>query len=126
MIDDRLSAWVGRARGERRFLAFRAYKELTLDMAAALFIGVDLGADTKRMNRVFEDLVAASMSRIRLPIPGLEFHRGLEGREFMLEFLGDLLPKKRAGDGTRHAQPPLPRGDRGGTALFATARSSTT
>lgn len=100
MIDERLSGWIERARGERRFLAFRAYKELTLDMAAAIFIGIDLGAGTHRMNRVFEDLVAASMSRIRLPIPGLEFHRGLKGREFMLGFLGDLLPKKRAGDGT--------------------------
>jgi len=48
---------------------------------------------------VFEDLVAASMSRIRLPIPGLEFQRGLKGRQFMLEFLGDLIPKKRASDG---------------------------
>ena len=99
MIDERLSAWGARADTDEPFLAFPAYKELTLDMAAAIFIGVDLGPTTQKMNQSFEDLVAASMSRVRLPIPGLEFHRGLKGREFMLDFLGDLLPKKRAGDG---------------------------
>ncbi len=98
MIDERLTAW-GQAAGKTQFLAFPAYKELTLDMAASIFLGIDLGSTTRELNRVFEDLVAASMSRVRLPIPGLEFHRGLKGRQFMLDFLGDLIPKKRAGDG---------------------------
>jgi cytochrome P450 len=100
MIEERLTAWEAAAASDEPFLAFPAYKTLTLDMAASIFIGVDLGPDASEMNRAFEDLVAASMSRVRLPIPGLEFNRGLEGRKFMLEFLGDLLPKKRAGDGT--------------------------
>ncbi|MCH7709091.1 MAG: cytochrome P450 [Myxococcales bacterium] len=99
MIDERLSAWAARTETDEPLLAFPAYKALTLDMAAAIFIGVDLGPSTQQMNQAFEDLVAASMSRLRLPIPGLEFYRGLKGREFMLDFLGDLLPKKRAGDG---------------------------
>ena len=99
MIDGRMDAWAEASAGDEPFLAFPAYKTLTLDMAAANFIGVDLGPEAERMNRAFEDMVAASMSRIRLPIPGLEFQRGLEGRKFMLRFLGDLLPKKRAGDG---------------------------
>jgi cytochrome P450 len=98
MIEERLVAWGEDAR-RGDFLAFPHYKELTLDMAASIFLGIELGADTRKMNRVFEDLVAASMSRIRLPIPGLEFHRGLEGRKFMLEFLGGLIAERRAGDG---------------------------
>jgi cytochrome P450 len=99
MIEERLSTWAAREETDDAFLAFPNYKELTLDMAAAIFLGVDLGPTTQKMNQVFEDLVAASMSRVRLPIPGLEFQRGLAGREFMLDFLGNLLPKKRAGDG---------------------------
>lgn len=99
MVDERLDAWAERTASGRGFRAFPAYKEITLDMAASIFLGIDLGAGTRKLNRVFEDLVAASMSRVRLPIPGLEFHRGLKGREFMLDFLGDLLPKKRSGDG---------------------------
>jgi len=95
MIEEALDGWLETP----RLRAFPAYKELTLDMAAAVFVGADLGPGTRRMNGVFEDLVAASMSRIRLPIPGLEFQRGLRGRKFMVEFFSDLLPKKRSGDG---------------------------
>jgi len=85
--------------GGGRQLAFRAYKELTLDMAASIFVGVDLGPETTRVNRVFEDLVAASMSWLRLPLPGLEFQRGLEGREYLVRTFRELLPEKRAGHG---------------------------
>jgi cytochrome P450 len=79
--------------------SFRAYKGLTLDIAASIFVGVDLGPSARRMNRAFEDMVAASMSRVRLRIPGLEFYRGLKGREYMLEFLRSLLEKKHADQG---------------------------
>jgi cytochrome P450 len=79
-------------------LAFRAYKALTLDMAASIFVGVDLGPGTAGMNRAFEDMVAASMSRLRLRIPGLEFYRGLVGREWLVGFFKDLLPKRRASE----------------------------
>jgi cytochrome P450 len=81
------------------FLAFRAYKALTLDMAASIFVGVDLGPATARMNQAFEDTVAASMSRVRLRLPGLEFYRGLVGREWLVRTFRELLPKKRASDG---------------------------
>jgi cytochrome P450 len=85
--------------GDGLLRAFPAYKTLTLDIAASIFVGVDLGPETSRMNTVFEDLVAASMSLVRLPIPGLEFQRGLEGRKFMARYFRDLLPKKRADAG---------------------------
>jgi len=91
-IAEGLSAW-REQRGPLR--AFDAFKELTLDIAASIFVGVDLGPETRRMNGAFEDMVAASMSRVRLPIPGLEFSRGLRGRAFMQDFLGALLAKKR-------------------------------
>lgn len=87
------------AHAPRPLLAFRAYKELTLDMAARIFVGVELGPETTRMNGVFEDLVAASMSKIRLRIPGLEFHRGLVGREAMVRYFRGMLATRRAGDG---------------------------
>jgi len=96
MIDARLDAWEA---GGRTLQAFRALKELTLDMAATIFVGIDLGPDTRRMNEAFENLVAASMSRVRLRIPGLEFHRGLQSREFMIRYLRGLLEKKRADEG---------------------------
>ena len=99
-------------RGRRRaILAFRRVQGLTLDIAASIFVGVDLGPETRRMNDAFEDMVAASMSRIRLRIPGLEFYRGLVGREFMLDAAsrGMLEQEARATRGARHVQPPVPR-----------------
>jgi cytochrome P450 len=96
MIAERLGSM---HRPGEAWLAFPTYKELTLDMAATIFLGVDLGPGTTAMNGVFEDLVAASMSRVRLRIPGLEFYRGLKGREFMLRFLAELIPLRRKGDG---------------------------
>jgi len=94
LIAHGLAAW---ERGPRPLHAFRAYKELTLDLAARIFVGVELGPETTRMNGVFEDLVAASMSKLRLPIPGLEFQRGLAGRRFMKRYFGEMLAARRAG-----------------------------
>lgn len=97
MVEAALDGW---AREGSRRLMFPSFKELTLDMAACLFVGVELGHATRRMNQAFEDMVAASMSRLRLRLPGLEFERGLRGREFMMRFLGDLVAQKRSGDGS--------------------------
>jgi cytochrome P450 len=96
MIEAGIAEW-GRDGGRR--LAFHSYKQLTLDIAATIFLGVDLGPETTRLNRVFEDMVAASMSRVRLPIPGLEFHRGLKGRAYLIDRFRELLPKKRSDQG---------------------------
>jgi cytochrome P450 len=96
MIDARLADW---DESGPRLLAFRAYKTLTLDLASSIFVGMDLGPGTSHLNRAFEDMVAASMSRLRLRLPGLEFYRGLLGREWLMAFFRDLLPKKRASEG---------------------------
>ena len=78
---------------------FRSYKQLTLEMAASIFIGMDLGPTTRQMNVAFENMVAASMSRIRLPWIGREFQRGLQGRRFMLDLLTGMLEKKHSDAG---------------------------
>jgi cytochrome P450 len=81
--------------GEAR--AFQAFKNLTLDLACRIFLGIELGPDADRLNDAFAATVAASMSIVRLRIPGLEFTRGLRGRELMLDFFGAMVPGKRAG-----------------------------
>jgi cytochrome P450 len=80
-------------------LAFRAYKQLTLEIAASIFVGMDLGPATRPMNRAFEDMVAASMSRVRLPWIGREFARGLAGRRYLLDLLAGMLEKKHGDSG---------------------------
>ena len=82
------------------FEAFPSVKELTLTMAARVFFGIELGAETQKLNDAMEALVAASMSRVRLNIPGLEFYRGLRARKFMIDFVGGMIPQRREGDAT--------------------------
>jgi len=95
MIARGLDAWRPPS-GELK--AFHAIKELTLDIAASIFLGAHLGPGTHRMNGAFEDMVAASMSRLRLRLPGSEFHRGLLGREYMVRYLRERIASKRAGE----------------------------
>lgn len=78
--------------------AFPALKDLTLQMAAKIFFGIELGKEAQQLTHAMEALVAASMSRVRLNIPGLEFHRGLKARAFMIDFIGDMIAKRREGE----------------------------
>jgi len=97
-IAEGLSGWL--ARGSR-LLAFPALKRLTLDLAFRTFVGVRLdGQQAERMIRHFEATVSASMSLLRLPIPGLEFHAGLVGRQAMGEWFASLIPERRAKPGS--------------------------
>jgi cytochrome P450 len=82
------------------FRAFPAFKRLTLDLACRIFLGLDLGSGADDLNDAFEATVAASMSVIRLRLPGLEFARGLRGREYMIDVFAGLLAEKRAGRDT--------------------------
>jgi len=76
--------------------AFPAFKRLTLDLACHVFLGVELEPDeAEQVKGAFEATVAASMSMVRLPIPGLEFERGLRGRARLQTFFGERLPGKR-------------------------------
>jgi cytochrome P450 len=85
--------------GGGRLRAYDAFKALTLDLAASIFVGVDLGPEARRMNGAFEAMVAAAMPGLRLPLPVGRHHRGLVGRRRMLDFLGGMLRKKREGAG---------------------------
>jgi cytochrome P450 len=91
-----LDAWCGGGEAARAFVAF---KNLTLDLACRVFLGIELGPEADRLNQAFAATVAASMSILRLPIPGLEFTRGLRGREFMIDFFGSMIPGKRSAAG---------------------------
>jgi len=94
-IDAGLGAWLpqNQASGERRM--FGLLKQLTLDLAAAVFMGVNLGSDATRLNRAFVDTVAASLALIRTAVPGLAMWRGVRGRKLLVERFRALIPEKR-------------------------------
>ncbi len=95
MVAEGIASW---DRDGSEVLAFHLLKQLTLGIAARVFVGAELGPETTRMNGAFEHLVAASMSQIRLPIPGLEFQRGLKARRFMVDYFRRMISDKRGGD----------------------------
>jgi cytochrome P450 len=95
-IAARLSHW----RSTDPFLVYPTFKRLTLDLACSVFLGIELGPEAERVNRAFEDTVAASMAVLRVRLPGLAWTRGLEGREYMVKFLKQRIPEKRRGGGS--------------------------
>jgi cytochrome P450 len=80
-------------------LAYPLFKRMTLDMAATIFLGMDLGEDADRINHAFETTVAASMPKIPLAIPGTLLWRGIRARRFMCRYFRAQIPAKREGTG---------------------------
>lgn len=89
---ERLSRW----QSSSRFLVFPHIKKLTLDLAAPVFMGIELGPEADRLNQAFLDMAEASLGFVRYPIPGTKMHKGMKGREYMIKVLRDMIPQKRA------------------------------
>ncbi|MCJ9429505.1 cytochrome P450 [Kordiimonas marina] len=95
-MPERIKAW-----GDKKHFAFyTAIKQLSLDMATTVFLGLEPGPDSLKVNKALTDMVAASIGVVRVPIPGTIMARGIKGRRFMVEFLGKLIPERRTKPGT--------------------------
>lgn len=80
-------------------LAYPAFKKMTLDLAATIFLGMELGDDAQKISSAFEATVAASMPRIPLNIPGTLLWKGIRARQTMCDFFLAQVEVKRAGNG---------------------------
>lgn len=63
-IAGRVAQWKAKP-GEMQL--YPAMKQLTLDLAAASFLGTDIGPEVDEINRAFVDMVAAAVAPIRRP-----------------------------------------------------------
>jgi cytochrome P450 len=79
------------------FLFYPAIKQLTLDLAATSFLGIELGAEANAVNGAFIDMVAAITGVVRAPIPGTQMRKGVMGREVIVAFFCREIPKRRVG-----------------------------
>lgn len=77
------------------FRVFPAVKQLTLDLATRVFMGIELGEKATRINQAFIDTVEASIAPVRWPVPGTAMWRGVKGRERLVRLFSELLPTKR-------------------------------
>jgi cytochrome P450 len=75
-------------------------KRLTLDMALAVFTGLDLGpSEVRRVGDAFTAAVRAGLSVVRFPVPGLRWSRGLKARNVLVDFFRQHIPAKRRDGG---------------------------
>ena len=93
-IKARIAEWRG-----KDFAFYPAIKALTLDLAASSFLGIPFGPEAAKINKAFVDMVQASITPIRAPIPGTPMGRGVAGRKFLVDYFGREVPKRRAGNG---------------------------
>jgi cytochrome P450 len=85
-----------------RFKVYDHVKQLTLDLATDVFMGVELErAEADRINGKFIDAVRAGTAYVRfdVPLPWLRWHRGLKARKVLEKFFYEHLPAKRENGG---------------------------
>lgn len=85
---------------QKDFLFYPAVKDLTLSIAAKIFIGETLSNEADKVNTAFVDMVNASMVIIRYPMLGNRYQRGLQGRAFLEHYFGSRIADKQASDET--------------------------
>lgn len=81
------------------FLFYDGIKEVTLNVAAVVFVGMELGKEADKVNQAFVDTVNASLAIVRYPVPGLALWKGIRGREYLIEFFSGMIEEKRKLDG---------------------------
>ena len=91
-----ISAWLPPSGRSATRQMYPLLKQLTLDLAASVFMGVELGREAKELNRAFVATVAASLAFFRAAIPGLKMWRGVRGRQVLVNRFRSLMPEKRA------------------------------
>ena len=85
---------------DRTFKFQPAVKSLLLDNAASLFLGAELGEESRQLNKAFVDLLDGVLSIVRKQIPGLAFHRSIKGRETIAAWLDERFEERLKSDKT--------------------------
>jgi cytochrome P450 len=81
--------------------AYGLLKRMTLDIANEVFLGVSLQDRAEAVTKAFVDLVAASITPVRAPLPGTPMTRGLAGRRVLEAELAPLVGRERSRPPTR-------------------------
>ncbi|MEM8799944.1 MAG: cytochrome P450 [Pseudomonadota bacterium] len=94
-----LRSWAQQAASGDPFEFYPAIKTLTLNLSASPFLGIPWGDDAEQINRAFVDMVQATVAVVRKPLPGTQMRKGVKGRQFMVEWFGREIPKRRGAEG---------------------------
>jgi cytochrome P450 len=80
------------------FHVYPAMKQLTLDIAARVFMASEIGDRQAALTKAFVDTVRAGTSMVRFPVPGGRWNAGLRGRRLLEDFFRHNVPAKRESD----------------------------
>lgn len=94
-IASTVAEWV--ARGSFQF--YPAVKKLTLEIAADVFLGLELQSEVEQVGRDFGDVVEASSAINRIPVIGRLYERGLTSRRRLVRTIEERIPARRSGEG---------------------------
>src|SRR5262249_40301124 len=78
---------------------YPAMKQLTLNVAAVSFLGVQLGPDTEPLVRALSAMIAAAVAPIRVSLPGTKMRKGVKARAYVVEYFKRQIPARREGGG---------------------------
>ncbi|WP_026917286.1 cytochrome P450 [Gordonia shandongensis] len=92
MVAERIAAF---PTGRVRMLS--EFKQLTLDVALEVFLGIELPKhEADRLNKAFIETVRAGVAFVRKPVPGGRWWKGLRSRKILEDFFYEHIPAKRA------------------------------
>lgn len=87
-----LDGWRGRA----RVLAVPTFRQLTLDLAGALFLGVEVGDQLATLTRAFDTLAHGVAALVPASVPGSALSRAVKARATLADYLRALITARRA------------------------------
>ncbi len=96
VLQDQATQW----QTDREFLMYPVLKNMTLTIAARVFIGSDMGDQTNQIINAFVKMLDSVTSIVRLDLPGTLYHRGMKARRFLTKYFINLTAQKRQQQGT--------------------------
>lgn len=99
-MQPRIAATVQTWRASGSFCFYPEIKRLTLELAADVFLGLQLQAEVDQVNSDFVDIVEATAAIVRLPVLGRLYGRGLRARARLERFLRERIADRRSQPGT--------------------------
>ncbi len=75
--------------------AVPAFRQLTLDLAGALFLGAELGPELSRLTRAFDEVAQGVAALVPWDLPGTALRRGLRARAELAAYLKGHIARRR-------------------------------
>ncbi|MEP5566856.1 MAG: cytochrome P450 [Halioglobus sp.] len=95
IVRDHMGRWQG-----QKITFVSSMKDCLLEVGSKVFLGMELGEDSKRINRGFVDMAHGCTTPFRLKIPGTTYYNAVKGYEFMSQRFHEQIPEKRASNST--------------------------